>query len=81
LNEKEFLDVIFYQLDVSNQKCICNIAKEIDQPFGLLEVLVNNAAILYDTWQKAVDADSRVVNDALTTNVFGPWRLSQALFP
>jgi NAD(P)-dependent dehydrogenase (short-subunit alcohol dehydrogenase family) len=81
LNEKECLDVIFYQLDVLNQKCICNIAKEIDQHFGRLEVLVNNAAILYDTWQKAVDATLRVVNDALTTNVFGPWRLSQAFIP
>ena len=81
LNEKEGLDVMFYHLDVSNQKSICNIAKEIDQRFGRLDVLVNNAAILYDTWQNAVDADLRVVNDALTTNVFGPWRLSQAFIP
>jgi NAD(P)-dependent dehydrogenase (short-subunit alcohol dehydrogenase family) len=81
LNEKEGLDVMFYHLDVSNQKSICNMAKEIDQHFGRLDVLVNNAAILYDTWQKAVDADLRVVNDALTTNLFRPWRLSQAFIP
>jgi NAD(P)-dependent dehydrogenase (short-subunit alcohol dehydrogenase family) len=62
---------------VSNQKCICNIAKEIDQHFGRLDVLVNNAAILYDTWQKAVV----VVNDALTTNVFGPGGYHKHLFP
>jgi NAD(P)-dependent dehydrogenase (short-subunit alcohol dehydrogenase family) len=78
LNEKEGLDVIFYQLDVSNQKSIYNIAKEVDQRFGRLDVLVNNAAILYDTGQKAVDADLEVVNEALRTNLFGPWRLSQA---
>jgi NAD(P)-dependent dehydrogenase (short-subunit alcohol dehydrogenase family) len=81
LNEKEGLDVMFYQLDVSNQKSIYNIAKEVEQHFGRLDVLVNNAAILYDIWQKAVDADFRVINDALTTNVFGPWRLSQAFIP
>jgi NAD(P)-dependent dehydrogenase (short-subunit alcohol dehydrogenase family) len=81
LNKKEGLDVIFYRLDVSNQKSICNIAKEVDQHFGRLDVLVNNAAILYDTWQRAVDADLRVVNDALSTNLFGPWSLSQAFIP
>jgi NAD(P)-dependent dehydrogenase (short-subunit alcohol dehydrogenase family) len=81
LNEKEGLDVMFYQLDVSNQKSIYNIAKEVEQHFGRLDVLVNNAAILYDIWQKAVDADFRIINDALATNVFGPWRLSQAFIP
>jgi NAD(P)-dependent dehydrogenase (short-subunit alcohol dehydrogenase family) len=81
LNEKEGLDVMFYHLNVSNQKSICNIAKEVDQHFGRLDVLVNNAAILYDTWQRAVDADLEVVNEALSTNVFGPWRLSQAFIP
>src|SRR5919201_5955138 len=44
LNEKEGLDVMFYHLDVSNQKSICSIAKEIDERFGRLDVLVNNAA-------------------------------------
>jgi NAD(P)-dependent dehydrogenase (short-subunit alcohol dehydrogenase family) len=81
LNEKEGLDVMFYHLDVSNQKSICSIAKEIDERFGRLDVLVNNAAILYDSWQNAVDADLGVVNNALTTNLFGPWRLSQAFIP
>ena len=81
LNEKEGLDVMLYQLDVSNQKSICSIAKEIEERFGRLDVLVNNAAIIYDSWQNAVDADLRVVNNALTTNLFGPWRLSQAFIP
>jgi NAD(P)-dependent dehydrogenase (short-subunit alcohol dehydrogenase family) len=53
----------------------------VDQHFGRLYVLVNNAAILYDSWQNAVDADLGVVNDALTTNLFGPWMLSQAFIP
>jgi NAD(P)-dependent dehydrogenase (short-subunit alcohol dehydrogenase family) len=75
------LDVLFYQLDVSNQSNISRIALQIEQQFGRLDVLVNNAAILYDTWQKAVDADLEVVNKALTTNLFGPWRLSQVCIP
>jgi NAD(P)-dependent dehydrogenase (short-subunit alcohol dehydrogenase family) len=71
------LDVIFYQLDVSDQINISRITRQIEQKFGQLDVLVNNAAILYDTWQNAVNADFDVVNKALITNLFGPWRLSQ----
>jgi NAD(P)-dependent dehydrogenase (short-subunit alcohol dehydrogenase family) len=75
------MDVLFYQLDVSNQNNISRIARQIEQQFGRLDILVNNAAILYDTWQKAVDADLEVVNQALLTNLFGPWRLSQVCAP
>jgi NAD(P)-dependent dehydrogenase (short-subunit alcohol dehydrogenase family) len=81
LNEKEGLDVMFYQLDVSDTNSISNVVREIDQRFGCLDVLINNAAILYDTWQNTADADLEVVNDALRTNLFGPWRLSQAFIP
>ena len=81
LNEKEGLDVMFYQLDISNHNSISNVLKEVRQAFGRLDVLVNNAAIIYDTWQKAINADLEVVNEALSTNVFGPWRLSQAFIP
>jgi NAD(P)-dependent dehydrogenase (short-subunit alcohol dehydrogenase family) len=81
LNKKDGLDVKFHQLDVSDQNSISNVVKEIDKEFGKLDVLVNNAAILYDTWQKAVNADLEVVNEALRTNLFGPWRLSQAFIP
>jgi NAD(P)-dependent dehydrogenase (short-subunit alcohol dehydrogenase family) len=75
------LDVIFYELDVSNQSYISRIAYQIEQRFGRLDVLVNNAAILYDTWQNAVNADLNVVNQALATNLFGPWKLSQVCIP
>ncbi|MGB8134801.1 MAG: SDR family oxidoreductase [Nitrososphaeraceae archaeon] len=75
------LDVIFYELDVSNQSHISKIAHQIEQRFGRLDVLVNNAAILYDTWQCAVNADLEVVNQALTTNLLGPWKLSQVCIP
>jgi NAD(P)-dependent dehydrogenase (short-subunit alcohol dehydrogenase family) len=75
------LDVLFYQLDVSDQSNISKIAHQIEQQFGRLDILVNNAAILYDTWQKAVDADLDVVNQVFTTNLFGPWKLSQVCIP
>ena len=46
-----------------------------------LDVLVNNAAILYDTWQRGVDADLDQVREAFETNLLGAWRVTQAVLP
>jgi NAD(P)-dependent dehydrogenase (short-subunit alcohol dehydrogenase family) len=44
-------------------------------------VLVNNAAILYDTSNRATDVSLDVIREALETNLFGAWRMAQALLP
>jgi NAD(P)-dependent dehydrogenase (short-subunit alcohol dehydrogenase family) len=44
-------------------------------------VVVNNAAIMYDTWARAVSADLAAVHEAFETNLFGAWRVTQALLP
>ena len=77
----EGLDVIFCLLDVTNKDHIKNVSRQVEQQYGSLNVLVNNAAILYDTWQHAIDVDLKVVNQAIDTNVYGPWRLCQAFIP
>jgi NAD(P)-dependent dehydrogenase (short-subunit alcohol dehydrogenase family) len=46
-----------------------------------VDVLANNAAILYDTWQTAARADLDEVRAAFETNALGAWRLVQALLP
>ena len=43
--------------------------------------MVNNAAITYDTWQRAVDADLAVVREAAETNLYGPWLMVQQFLP
>ena len=75
------MDISFYQLDVCNDTDIKNISLQIEQQYGRLDILVNNAAILYDSWQDAIDADFQIVNRALETNLFGPWRLCQVFIP
>lgn len=77
----EGLDVIFCLLDVTNKDHIKNVSRQVEQQYGSLSVLINNAAILYDTWQHAIDVDLKVVNQAIDTNVYGPWRLCQAFIP
>ncbi|MFF3451011.1 SDR family NAD(P)-dependent oxidoreductase [Streptomyces sp. NPDC002667] len=65
------------RLDVTSGADIAAAARDIDA----LDVLVNNAAITYDTWQRATTADLDVVRETAETNLYGPWRLTQALLP
>ncbi|MGW7480890.1 SDR family oxidoreductase [Nonomuraea muscovyensis] len=74
-------DVHPMRLDVTDPAAAARLAQEIGDRYGRLDALVNNAAITYDTWQRAVTADLDVVREAAETNVYGPWRLTQALLP
>ncbi|MFI6930632.1 SDR family oxidoreductase [Streptomyces sp. NPDC050287] len=68
-------------LDVTSAEDVARVTREVAERHGRLDVLVNNAAILYDTWQRAVTADLDVVREANETNLYGPWQLTQALLP
>jgi NAD(P)-dependent dehydrogenase (short-subunit alcohol dehydrogenase family) len=68
-------------LDVTDPATIAAAARRVEDEFGVLDVLVNNAAIHYDTWQGATTADLGVVQEALDTNLLGPWRVTLAFLP
>jgi NAD(P)-dependent dehydrogenase (short-subunit alcohol dehydrogenase family) len=65
------------QLDVADPESVRAAAAGLDR----LDVLVNNAAILYDTWQRGVDADLDQVREAFETNLLGAWCVTQACLP
>jgi len=69
------------QLDVTDVGSIEGARARVTEAFGRLDVLVNNAAILYDTWQHAVDADLAQIREALETNLFGAWGMIRAFLP
>lgn len=69
------------QLDVTDPASIAALAAHVAQEFGRLDVLINNAAINYDTWQKAINVDLTDVQETMDTNVYGPWRMCQAFLP
>ena len=73
--------VMARRLDVTEQSTIDRLRDEIATTFGSVHVLVNNAAIHYDTWENAADADLRTVQEALDTNLLGAWRMCQAFIP
>ena len=75
------LRVIAYQLDVADQASIQAMARWVTEQLGRTDVVINNAAIHYDTWQRACSADLDIVEEALQTNLLGAWRTTQALLP
>jgi len=75
------LPVLAHQLDVTDSASIERLRQHVATTYRHLDVLVNNAAILYDTWQDAVTADLQIVQEALDTNTFGAWRMCQAFIP
>ena len=77
----EGLTVLPQALDVTSSQSIEHLATWMEEEFGYLNVLINNAGILYDSWQTASIADLAVAQEAFATNTLGPWRIAQAFLP
>ena len=73
--------VLARRLDVTDPTSIEQVAADLDRRYGRLDVLVNNAAVHYDTWQRASAADLQVVREALEVNLLGAWQTSLTLLP
>jgi NAD(P)-dependent dehydrogenase (short-subunit alcohol dehydrogenase family) len=73
--------VLAWQLDVTSADDIERARARADEELGRLDALINNAAILYDTWQHATNADLDQVRAALETNTFGAWTMVRAFLP
>jgi NAD(P)-dependent dehydrogenase (short-subunit alcohol dehydrogenase family) len=74
-------DVRVRRIDVTDQRSIDVVAGELAENDGRVDVLINNAAIHYDSWQRAAGADLAVVSEAFDTNLLGAWRMVNALLP
>jgi NAD(P)-dependent dehydrogenase (short-subunit alcohol dehydrogenase family) len=70
-------DVRPLALDVTSAESVAEAARAVEA----LDVLVNNAAIDYDTDARAVTADLARVRRAFDTNLFGAWALCEAFAP
>jgi NAD(P)-dependent dehydrogenase (short-subunit alcohol dehydrogenase family) len=73
--------VLARRLEVTDPASIEQVATDLDRRYGRLDLLVNNAAIHYDTWQQASTADLQVVREALEVNLLGAWQTSLTLLP
>jgi NAD(P)-dependent dehydrogenase (short-subunit alcohol dehydrogenase family) len=74
-------NVVPHQLDVADAGSVDRMAAFLEDEFGRLDVLVNNAAISNDDGQRGVDADLDRVKESMEANLFGAWRLCEAAIP
>jgi NAD(P)-dependent dehydrogenase (short-subunit alcohol dehydrogenase family) len=74
-------DVHPIQLDTSDVSSISAAARNIEADFSRLDVLVNNVGGVYDYGQEASTADLAIAQQALETNLFSAWRVTQAMLP
>jgi NAD(P)-dependent dehydrogenase (short-subunit alcohol dehydrogenase family) len=72
-------DVTAVRLDVTSQADIDAVAEHIEKTYGRLDVLVNGA--YYDMGERPSSIDLDTVRAALETNLFGAWRVCEALLP
>ena len=72
------LPVTARQLDVADKASVSAARDWLEAERGVLDVLVNNAATNYDTWQDVLSADLGTVAQTLDTNTLGPWRTTLA---
>ncbi len=68
-------------LDVTDDDSVRRLVAEIEQSFGRLDVLVNNAAAFVDWNETALSADLQAAQHVFAINLFGTWRACQQFVP
>lgn len=79
--QAEGAEVVDVQLDVTDETSTARAAALVDETYGRLDALVNNAGADYDTWERAASVDFATVDHALATNLVGAWRTAVAFLP
>ncbi len=75
------LDVAFHPLDVTDGGSITRLAAFVQETYGRLHILVNNAGIFIDDRHSLLTVDIGVIRRTMEVNAFGPLMLCQALVP
>jgi NAD(P)-dependent dehydrogenase (short-subunit alcohol dehydrogenase family) len=76
----EGIDAHFILLDVTNQDTIEVAAKKIEEQYGKLDVLINNAGILLDDALPS-QLNMSLLKQTFETNFFGMFAVTQAMLP
>jgi NAD(P)-dependent dehydrogenase (short-subunit alcohol dehydrogenase family) len=78
------LDVTYVKLDISDSEDIATVTSYIENEYGVLDILVNNAAVFLDSAWFGNNVESvpmKTLRDTFDINYFGTVELTQALLP
>ena len=78
------LDVTYVKLDISDSEDIATVTSYIESEYGVLDILVNNAAVFLDSEWFGNNVESvpmKTLRDTFDINYFGTVELTQALLP
>ncbi len=81
LADGERLSVKGEQLDVADPESVERLGDRLSNQPGSLDVLVNNAGVMGEVAANAATASLDDAHRTMETNLFGAWRLTQALIP
>ncbi|MGH3165722.1 MAG: SDR family NAD(P)-dependent oxidoreductase [Trebonia sp.] len=68
-------------IEIDNSMNVETVGEWLKDRYGRADALVNNASTVPDKWAIAGTTDLSPVAEALDVNLFGTWRMTQALLP
>ena len=69
------------QLDVADPRSVESLRERLEAEPGRLDVLVNNAGVMGEITTNVSKAPLDDAHQTMETNLFGAWRLAQAMLP
>jgi NAD(P)-dependent dehydrogenase (short-subunit alcohol dehydrogenase family) len=80
--QRSGLNVLHQHLDVTDSTSLMTLTKFIQSKFGHLEVLVNNAGVLLESWDDSTfETTIATLRTTMEVNAFAPSPIAQALLP
>jgi NAD(P)-dependent dehydrogenase (short-subunit alcohol dehydrogenase family) len=75
------LDVSFVVMDVDNQESIHQAAITVNEQYGRLDVLINNAGVYLDEDEKLLIMNPSILEKTMATNFFGAYHVIRSFIP
>jgi len=78
---QQWKHVWYHQLNVTDEKSIQDIYEYMNNRWGKLDILINNAGVFLDERQSVLDLDLDSMRSTMETNLYGPLKLVQVMLP